>query len=52
MWIGAVNLAHRVDSRVVGGKVPGATSTVTYSDWGKPVSISAQPAGGTVNLAG
>jgi hypothetical protein len=52
MWIGADNLPRRADSRVVGGKVPGTTSTVTYSDWGKPVSISAPPAGDTVNVAG
>jgi hypothetical protein len=52
MWIGDDNLPRRVDSRVVGGKIPGTSTTVTYSDWGKPVSISAPPRTDTVNLAG
>ena len=52
MWIGDGDLPLRVDSRVVGGKAPGTTSTVTYSDWGKPVSISAPPRGDTVSVAG
>jgi hypothetical protein len=52
MWVGDDNLPLRVDSRVVGGKVPGTTTTVTYSDWGKRVSISAPPRSDTVNLAG
>jgi hypothetical protein len=52
MWISGENLPLRVDSRVVGGKAPGTTTTVTYSDWGSPVSISVPPAGDTVNLAG
>ena len=52
MWIGDGDLPLRVDSRVVGGTAPGATSTVSYSDWGKPVSISAPPRSDTANLAG
>jgi hypothetical protein len=52
LWIGADNLPRRVDSRVVGRKVPPTTTTVTYSDWGKPVAISVPPADDTVNLAG
>jgi hypothetical protein len=48
LWIGADNLPLRVDSRVVGGKAPQTTTTVTYSDWGKPVSIAAPPARDTV----
>jgi hypothetical protein len=52
MWVGDDNLPLRVDSRVVGGKVPGTTTTVTYSDWGKRVSISAPPRSDTVILAG
>lgn len=52
MWISKENLPLRIDSRVVGGKAPGTTTTVTYSDWGRPVSIAVPPAGDTVNLAG
>jgi hypothetical protein len=50
LWISDENLPLRVDSRVVGGKVPGTATTVTYSDWGKPVSIAAPPADDTANL--
>jgi len=52
MWIGKDNLPRRVDSRVIGAKAPATTSTVTYSDWGSPVSISAPSRSDTVNLAG
>jgi hypothetical protein len=49
MWVSDEGLPLRVDSRVVGGKAPQSTTTVTYSDWGKPVSIAAPPASDTVN---
>jgi hypothetical protein len=49
LWISDDNLPLRVDSRVVGGKTPQTTTTITYSDWGKPVSIAAPPASDTVS---
>jgi hypothetical protein len=52
MWISKDDLPLRVESRVVGGKAPGTTATVTYSDWGKPVSITAPRRGDTANLVG
>jgi hypothetical protein len=52
LWIGDDALPLRVDSRVVGGATPGATTTVTYTDWGKPVRISAPPRSQVVDLAG
>ncbi len=50
LWIGDDDLPVRYDSRVVGGSAPGTTTTVTYSDWGKPVTISAPPRGDVVDL--
>ena len=52
LWIGDDDLPLRVDSRVVGGNAPGATSSVSYSDWGKPVSIRVPRRSDTANLAG
>jgi hypothetical protein len=52
LWIGDDDLPLRVDSRVVGAALPGTTTTVTYSDWGKPVRISAPPRADVIDLAG
>jgi hypothetical protein len=52
MWIGDDGLPLRIDIRVLGGAAAATTTTVTYSDWGRPVSISAPPPGDTVTLAG
>jgi YD repeat-containing protein len=52
MWIDNENLPLRIDSRVLGGRAPGTTTTVTYSDWGRRVSIAVPPASDTVKLAG
>jgi hypothetical protein len=51
LWLDADDLPLRVDSKVVGGSAPATTTSVTYSDWGKPVSISAPPRSDTVDLA-
>ncbi len=51
LWIGDDGLPLRVDSRVVGAAVPGTTTTVTYSDWGKPVRITAPPRSDIIDLA-
>jgi hypothetical protein len=51
MWVGDDDLPLRIDSRVVGGKAPASTTSVTYSDWGKPVTISAPPRGDVVDLS-
>jgi hypothetical protein len=51
LWLGEGDLPLRVDSRVVGASVPASTTSVTYSDWGKPVTISAPPRSDVVDLA-
>jgi hypothetical protein len=51
MWLGDDDLPLRYETRVVGGTAPGTTTTVTYSDWGKPVTISAPPRSDVVDLS-
>jgi hypothetical protein len=50
IWLTDDDLLVRNETRVVGGSAPSATSTVTYSDWGKPVTISAPPRRDVVDL--
>jgi hypothetical protein len=52
LWLDANDLPLRVDSRVVGPSAPGTATSVTYSDWGKPVTITAPPRSDVVDLAG
>jgi hypothetical protein len=52
IWLGDDDLPLRYETRVLGGAAPETTTTVTYSDWGKPVTISAPPARDVVDLDG
>lgn len=49
IWVGADQLPLKVESvtpamTVMGREIPETTTTVTYSDWGDPVSITVPPA--------
>ncbi len=51
LWVGDDDLPARYETRVVGGSAPETTTTVSYSDWGKPVTISAPRPADVVDLA-
>ena len=50
IWLSDDDLPVRYETRVVGGSAPATTTSITYSDWGKPVTISAPPRNDVVDL--
>ena len=52
LLIGDDGLPLRIDSRVVGGRTPSATSRITYSHWGEPVTIVAPPRSDVLDYTG